>query len=504
MGYLFPNGLQPGKQKAAWVAELLGLVPLKEQVAVERVGFFVRDNGLAFTPEMEQAIKDLAKPDEGKKKLLEALATHRPESGAPKLLKDLFPDKTFDLKYDPAALEEGVGRALEKSHLELTYEVKGFLKKLDANKVKPDFLKSQLARLESYGAKRVFQDIAHRSGLPAVTPTVAPKSAAKALKQSLASSWVVASSEGEVSKYLKDAIAGGADDLAVNRFLQELADKPEAALARLKASARRDPPKLALDMKKRDAEAENVLAQNMIKLTPELQGLLHKIVEDKTVSDARAWIASLASYEPEDRIRAEAKRKNLEVPAFEYDLDRVHGDFRTLLSGLQIAYTDELKGFLEARLKEGVGRKKLRTFIGYLNQYDVSQALRAAGVTLPDGVQAPKVEWDLAAVHARMEQQLISQGDTVAYSDEMRKFTEKKLKEGVKPPTLSTLLQLLPRVHAEAGRELRAPYRGVGREAPEGGREDRSARRQRALTGRQQRRSGEAQEVHRRGAAQGH
>jgi hypothetical protein len=437
---LFPNGLDSGRQKAAYAAELLALVGFSDDQLRAAAKDVVEAAGFTFAQPVQQAIDFAIKNDPAKRQLLEQGLANGTARNVSQWLQQLagFP---VALEYDAKRLKELVEGRLQQLGLSVDAAALAMLDGATTQRLPAQNLTNALQQMQNVNDAQALQGIASALG---VSPAPVPKVDVQRLldgaqwgRSVIASNLEAASIDArhapQVVGFIEKALGAGMTAFEARSLIASLGSNPQQRLDQIgqQRQLQADVPKLRASPERLAAQAQQNLRAWYFDVDDALKGFLKTIAETRTPQEALNFVATLRNN-PETVIQQEARRLGVTPPAIAYDWQTIDGALEPSLTQQGVAYGDEMKKLVRTAVGAGVPVGSLQSAFAYLSQMPLAQALRQRGIYLV-GVAIPDVKYDAAATEQRVRAALNGYGQAIPQTNEVTKFVEACLAAGMSP-----------------------------------------------------------------------
>ncbi len=433
---LFPEGLTPGRQKAAYAAERMGLVFASDQALVDGLRSMVSEAGFTWSPALAAAVQQII-ADPARRRTLEAALVSGQQRNMVNLLRNVAP--TVALEYDLARVKARLKSHLTELGLASTAEIDALVDKLTVARVPPANLESALQQMANVQDAQVMQQLAAALG---VTPPPAPKANVQALlgdstygrliKAALVAVHADLSQAGDVEKFLAKAAEAGATSYDVRALIRGLGSTTQERLNQLAQSRNllAEVPKIRASVDKLVELAAQQLKGHSLVVDAPFRDFLKAVAQGRTLQQAVELVQGLGA-DPRGRVTEAAARLGVAAPQLAFDQAAVEATLKPILAARWVAYDTEMKTFVHAALTAGVPVAQLqRAFGGLASTRSLESALKAGSIYVV-GATIPTLRYDLAAAARAQRQALAAYAGALAADPAMSRFVETLLAAGL-------------------------------------------------------------------------
>ncbi len=420
--FLFPDGLNPGKQKAAHAADLLDMNPDTEAGAERRLEFALRGFGLDWTDDLAAAFDKLADKDGGLDKLNQQLDQDWNGQDPAALVKKVFGRSAPKLVYDHRALSVLVDDTLESVGLDSNKGIRDMLKQLDTKKLAPKDLHRLVGQLRTGDEGKALAELAQKAGVspaPSATINVDKLAEAEKIDAQMKQGWVAPGDKDAIMTLLRAAKRKGASAYQLRRAIQSLNYYADSGLKTLATAAGGlEVPALHTDPTQFIDGAKAQLANNHVVFTPELETFLADVANQTSPDKARnLYPLSRADYQK--WFTEAAQRIGVTPPSISVDKAAVHNVLKGAAGEIGVSYNSSLRTYVEKALDAGAAAQTLNQVVRSLRHNTADEAIKRyqSSGGLPD-VAAPKVKY----LKAHFEAAYQEQAKQVFFSDEDKLF----------------------------------------------------------------------------------
>lgn len=397
---LFPKGFAPAKQKAAHAAEVLGLVPLTQQVAVDQAYRAVTEAGLAWSDEVADVVKEFAQ-----QKGPEALAKHVAEmadQGIVSGLQQIAGDAMPALRYDADNLERMLAAKVEGLGYRVTPEVRAFLGKLDPETVSADRLQSivQERTHTTYWAtpepNKILRELAKAHGLDA--PKFAPHLDGlleQQLPEAAQEAWLSDASVDKLKDFYAKAVAKGASIAQVHTSIKNIKNERSSPFEALeKLTGEGSAPELGVDLSRFREKVYEAAKDDFIAPNAALDDFLAQVADKTTAREAKRWASRLRG-DLQERFASKATDLGIDPPkSFAYDKDALADWTRQSLRQNDLVFTPEVADYVGKLVDAGNNIYDIKRAVKGLDSKDFAALLQPHDLKAPDDAKPPHVEVD--------------------------------------------------------------------------------------------------------------
>ena len=444
--FLFPAGLEPGRQKAAAAAEMLGLVVFDDKELLNNTKKAVEDGGLKWSAELrkgfEAAIKDPVKRFD----MEDALA-----SGAARRNVGVFVEDAVGslngVEYSLKGVKDRVSARLAELGLVPEHKTLPFLDTITPANVSPRNLDSFLSRMPQYQDHQVFTQLAQALGVTPV-PTakvdmvalIASGEQQKILDAQLDAGAIDPKDKGAIEKFFVELGAKGMTAFEVRQQLPALSQNTQVRLTQLATARGITAPTIHADPKVIVIRFEPNLPAHFLKTNKSVTDFVKQVCQQRTHAEAIQFAQQVAGN-PEVTMQAEAKRLNITAPTFDRDWTAVEAQLKPQLARSNWTYDAKVQKLVETAVENGVPVATLARAFQQTGTQPLDQALKGQGIYLV-GVAIPDLKADFDAAETAVRAALQAYAAAMPSSAAFKRMLEGAVKAGLSPAQAQAWVQV--------------------------------------------------------------
>ncbi len=438
--FLFPNGLQHGRQKAAHAADVLGLVHFDDKSLMKAVKDLFEGHGYKWSDALKQKYEALLTTPANKMKIEQNLLNGN-QNNVYNFLRYTVGNVALEL--DVAKMKQRVKDQLHALGFESSAPIEAMFDALATKNIAPNYVESYFQRMGQVADNQVLAQWAQALGVsPAPIPVADPKRLfgedkpyGQLLRQQMEQASVDPKTAPEVEAFFAKAIDSKKVTLqTIRSYMQSFAGNPENYLTTVANAAglTAELPTLRAQPQKIIALARQHLAGQYLEVDSAMEKFLAGVCATSSRLEATQFAATLRSN-AQAMIDTRANLLGVTAPKLAWDFAAIDTKLKTTLNNVKIAWTPALEDFTHKAIDGGVPVAQLeRAYAQLQSQASLKQALVACGIYVV-GLPIPDVEYDKAATSAWVAQSLAGYQAVLGSSAQLDQYTDECLQKGLTP-----------------------------------------------------------------------
>ena len=395
---LFEKRLGPAKQKAAHAAMLLGLHPLSAESCLGYVRNAIVKAGVAFTPELRDAVAVHAADEGLREKILDLAMKNLPIND---FVARLLGVSAPALNYDGDRLVKRFEEAMAPYALKMNKGVEAIIRAVSINDVTPSEINAYISRFSYQNEKVLFANLAAHSKMPAAVPDFDVRQTTAEVESALETAMIDKAIMPKLMDWFDSTVKGGATAYEIRSQLSDLrwaarSDTSEI-FADLKKYTRKKVPNFSVDPQGFMKRFASPLASEFVLVDDDLRSAVAKAASKKTLKEG----LELANNPGIKNLRKLFKPK---TPKLKFDVTKFHTKLKASMPE-SVVYDDKLKAFFERGLLAQDAASELLRVVGALENHTLEKALKSYEVPGLRGLNAPTIRFDQEVYLAKFKAQ---------------------------------------------------------------------------------------------------
>ncbi len=429
---LFPKGLEPGRQKAAAAAEMLGFVLFDDKQLMAAAERAVAEGGLVWNPAVQQGF-DAAIKDPAKRLAVEMALSSGTSKNVGAFVQGALGNLT-GVDYDVARVKTRVAARLEQLGLKADI---AFVDAITPQTVPPQNLDAYLTQMGQVQDAQALVNLARALGVasPAVTADIAAllkqPEQQQALTTALNTGAIDPKQKGELEKFFVELGTKGMTALELRQQVVALGQNPQVRLQQLAAARQLTAPVVRADPAVISTRLDASLKPHFMMRNKEVDTFVKAVCAGRTHAEALQFVQQVAQN-PDATVSAEAKRLGVAAPKFNRDWTQIEATLKPQLTAQMVAWTPALEKLTRTAIEAGVPTASMSRVFQQLGSQGLEAALKACGVYLV-GVTIPNTEGDVAALDARVRQAIAAYTPVLPAAAALKPWLETLVGAGLTP-----------------------------------------------------------------------
>ncbi len=395
---LFARGLEPGRQKAAAAAEMLGFICFDDAKMLATVKDTVTAGGIRWTPALQLDFETSINDPQRRRALESSMSAGTSQRV---VAFTQVTNTQTPIEYDVPAVKRRVEDKL--AQLGLSADLTFFDQLTPAN-VPPRQFDGYMSMLTTAQDSEVLSYFARAIGVasPAITLDISRllqrSEQQHVLRTAMTTTAVDPSQKVEIEKFFVDLGARGLTSYEARQYLAALGRDPQSCVRTLAQAKQLTAPALRADAALIAARLQPGLKAHHFKSSVALDDFVTKFCAACSHADALAFVDQMARA-PESTLADAAKRTGLSAPALERDWLAIDTELKAEVAPSLVAWTPALEKLVRTAIAAGVTMDSLSRAFRQLRTQPLDEALKSAFIVLA-GATVPVVEADIPAVEA--------------------------------------------------------------------------------------------------------